>query len=126
LGAFSPSEQFYPLSKLSLYTWLQLLAIIYYLDVSNIDCVIEALANPERERLKTDDTNISFWLQCKCCMCWFTLTHYVIWKESYRHIFRKMWNCWQWSCTVDDCTIHFSGFPRQPRNQGWPWNGLEV
>jgi len=31
----------------------------------NTDCVIEALANPERERLKTDDTNISFWLQCK-------------------------------------------------------------
>lgn len=26
-------------------------------------CIIEALANPERERLKTDDTNISTWLQ---------------------------------------------------------------
>jgi len=29
-------------------------------------CVIEALGNPERERLKTDDTNISTWLQSTC------------------------------------------------------------
>ena len=26
-------------------------------------CVIEALANPEKERHKTDDTNLSLWLQ---------------------------------------------------------------
>ncbi|KAK6168365.1 hypothetical protein SNE40_020916 [Patella caerulea] len=26
-------------------------------------CIIEAVANPEKERLKTDDTNISLWLQ---------------------------------------------------------------
>lgn len=26
-------------------------------------CVIEALANPEKERMKTDDTNLSLWLQ---------------------------------------------------------------
>ena len=28
-----------------------------------IDCIIEALANPERERLKHEDTNISEWLK---------------------------------------------------------------
>lgn len=27
------------------------------------DCIIEAVANPEKERLKHDDTNISLWLQ---------------------------------------------------------------
>ena len=46
----------------------------------NSDCVIEALANPERERLKTDDTNISFWLQCKqwvLCL--------LLFKFSYAH-----------------------------------------
>ena len=30
-----------------------------------VDCIIEALANPERERLKHDDTNISLWLQSR-------------------------------------------------------------
>ena len=30
-----------------------------------LDCIIEALANPERERMKLDDTNISMWLQSK-------------------------------------------------------------
>ena len=29
------------------------------------DCIIEALANPERERLKHEDTNISEWLKSK-------------------------------------------------------------
>jgi len=28
-----------------------------------LDCIIEALANPERERLKHEDTNISEWLK---------------------------------------------------------------
>lgn len=27
------------------------------------DCIIEALANPEKERMKHDDTTISSWLQ---------------------------------------------------------------
>lgn len=29
------------------------------------DCIIEALANPEKERMKHDDTTISSWLQSK-------------------------------------------------------------
>lgn len=44
------------------------------------DCIIEALANPEKERMKHDDTTISSWLQSKyfyfskdeisiCCNC---------------------------------------------------------
>ena len=32
---------------------------------SILDCIIEALANPEKERLKLDDTNISEWLKSK-------------------------------------------------------------
>lgn len=28
-----------------------------------IDCIIEALANPEKEKMKHDDTTISSWLQ---------------------------------------------------------------
>lgn len=27
------------------------------------DCIIEALANPEKEKMKHDDTTISSWLQ---------------------------------------------------------------
>lgn len=30
---------------------------------STKDCIIEALANPEKERMKHDDTTISSWLQ---------------------------------------------------------------
>lgn len=30
------------------------------------DCIIEALANPEKEKMKHDDTTISNWLQSKC------------------------------------------------------------
>lgn len=33
-----------------------------------LDCIIEALANPEKERLKYDDTNISEWLKSKFLM----------------------------------------------------------
>ena len=33
-----------------------------------LDCIIEALANPEKERLKYDDTNISEWLKSKFFM----------------------------------------------------------
>lgn len=29
------------------------------------DCIIEALANPEKEKMKHDDTTISNWLQSK-------------------------------------------------------------
>lgn len=29
------------------------------------DCIIEALANPEKEKMKHDDTTISSWLQSK-------------------------------------------------------------
>lgn len=30
------------------------------------DCIIEALANPEKEKMKHDDTTISSWLQSEC------------------------------------------------------------
>ena len=35
------------------------------------DCIIEALANPEKEKMKHDDTTISSWLQSTfpCCLC---------------------------------------------------------
>jgi THO complex subunit 2 len=36
-----------------------------FLSVISLDCIIEALANPEKERLKLDDTNISEWLKSK-------------------------------------------------------------
>lgn len=29
------------------------------------DCIIEAVANPDKDRMKHDDTNISLWLQSK-------------------------------------------------------------
>ncbi|XP_076804278.1 THO complex subunit 2-like isoform X1 [Clavelina lepadiformis] len=32
-------------------------------------CIIEALANPQKERMKHDDTNISNWLQSLACFC---------------------------------------------------------
>ena len=35
------------------------------LNVTFLDCILEALANPEKERLKLDDTNISEWLKSK-------------------------------------------------------------
>jgi len=28
-----------------------------------LDCIIEALGNPQKERMKHEDTNISHWLQ---------------------------------------------------------------
>ena len=34
-----------------------------FLDNRFIDCIIEALANPMKERLKHEDTTVSQWLQ---------------------------------------------------------------
>lgn len=50
-----------------------------------IDCIIEALANPERERLKHEDTNISEWLK-SMKSCSGILRHKV--KSSFCH-----WDC---------------------------------
>lgn len=41
-------------------------------------CIIEALANPEKERLKTDDTNISKWLQSLAGFAGSTMKKYTI------------------------------------------------
>lgn len=37
----------------------------FFLTVSS-DCIIEALANPQKEKMKHDDTTISSWLQSAC------------------------------------------------------------
>ena len=34
-----------------------------FLNSTSIDCIIEALGNPQKERLKLEDTNLSSWLQ---------------------------------------------------------------
>ena len=34
-----------------------------FLDLNLPDCIVEALGNPQKERLKHEDTNISDWLQ---------------------------------------------------------------
>ena len=34
-----------------------------------LDCVIEALGNPQKERLKHEDTNVSSWLQGLANFC---------------------------------------------------------
>lgn len=39
-------------------------SVAFFLSVIQ-DCIIEALANPEKERMKHDDTTISSWLQSK-------------------------------------------------------------
>ena len=41
-----------------LYCWV--------LDLTALDCIVEALGNPQKERLKHQDTNISDWLQGTC------------------------------------------------------------
>ena len=41
--------------------------MVHFLNLST-DCIIEALANPERERLKHEDTNISEWLKSMQCI----------------------------------------------------------
>lgn len=39
-----------------------LFSALFHLTLSS-DCIIEALANPEKEKMKHDDTTISSWLQ---------------------------------------------------------------
>lgn len=59
------------------------------------DCIIEALANPEKEKMKHDDTTISNWLQSKCSS--FSKAHSTIGdtKEVLTAIFV---NCKPWVC----------------------------
>lgn len=40
-------------------------------------CIIEALANPAKQRLKTDDTNLGSWLESLAKFCGFVFTKYV-------------------------------------------------
>ncbi|XP_051824481.1 THO complex subunit 2-like [Antechinus flavipes] len=53
-----------------------------YLTSLNYDvlayCIIEALANPEKERMKHDDTTISSWLQSLACFCGAVFRKYPI------------------------------------------------
>ncbi|XP_056665928.1 THO complex subunit 2-like isoform X2 [Monodelphis domestica] len=53
-----------------------------YLTSLNYDvlayCIIEALANPEKERMKHNDTNISSWLQSLACFCGAVFRKYPI------------------------------------------------
>uniref|UniRef100_A0A4X2LDQ8 THO complex subunit 2 n=1 Tax=Vombatus ursinus TaxID=29139 RepID=A0A4X2LDQ8_VOMUR len=53
-----------------------------YLTSLNYDvlayCIIEALANPEKERMKHDDTTISSWLQSLACFCGAVFLKYPI------------------------------------------------
>lgn len=45
------------------------------------DCIIEALANPEKEKMKHDDTTISSWLQSMSPRCHFTVT-LLFWQPA--------------------------------------------
>ena len=36
---------------------------VWFLDSTVLDCIVEALGNPQKEKLKHQDTNISDWLQ---------------------------------------------------------------
>lgn len=49
--------------------WLPFISYLssspFFLTVSS-DCIIEALANPQKEKMKHDDTTISSWLQSAC------------------------------------------------------------
>lgn len=45
-------------------------------------CVIEALANPAQQRLKTDDTNIGQWLESLSKFCGFVFKKYPIQLEG--------------------------------------------
>ncbi|XP_072483969.1 THO complex subunit 2-like [Notamacropus eugenii] len=53
-----------------------------YLTSLNYDvlayCIIEALANPEKEKMKHDDTTISTWLQSLACFCGAVFRKYPI------------------------------------------------
>ncbi|KAA0709063.1 THO complex subunit 2 [Triplophysa tibetana] len=53
-----------------------------YLTSLNYDvlayCIIEALANPEKEKMKHDDTTISSWLQSLACLCGAVFRKYPI------------------------------------------------
>lgn len=57
------------------------------------DCIIEALANPEKEKMKHDDTTISNWLQSKCSS--FSKAHSIIGgtKEVVTAIFYLVTRC---------------------------------
>ena len=51
-----------------------------------IDCIIEALANPERERLKHEDTNISEWLK-SMNPCSYNFLHIIMNSFCHWHYF---------------------------------------
>ncbi|KAL7979484.1 hypothetical protein Chor_004642 [Crotalus horridus] len=53
------------------------LALEFFLNVIQ-DCIIEALANPEKERMKHDDTTISSWLQSLASFCGAVFRKYPI------------------------------------------------
>lgn len=44
------------------------------------DCIIEALANPEKEKMKHDDTSISSWLQSERLLCLPALVFTLKWS----------------------------------------------
>ncbi|RMX55597.1 hypothetical protein pdam_00001751, partial [Pocillopora damicornis] len=46
--------------------------------IGKLNCIIEALANPERERLKHEDTNISEWLKSLAVFCGTVFRKYSI------------------------------------------------
>ena len=58
------------LVSMGFYLWLcKLLTALQDMKFSpwheSVDCMIEAIANPEKERMKHDNTNLSLWMQSK-------------------------------------------------------------
>uniref|UniRef100_A0A672KNC9 Uncharacterized protein n=1 Tax=Sinocyclocheilus grahami TaxID=75366 RepID=A0A672KNC9_SINGR len=60
-----------------LFDYVSILLLIMPLTVW-ADCIIEALANPEKEKMKHDDTTISSWLQSLASLCGAVFRKYPI------------------------------------------------
>ena len=83
------------------------LFLLFYLTPST-DCIIEALANPEKEKMKHDDTTISSWLQSmsshltdqshqkKRDFCWFVfMSIKILIFPLFPRSGKSLWSCVQ-------------------------------
>ena len=93
----------------------------YFLDLSLVDCIVEALGNPQKEKLKHEDTNISNWLQGTSVHSSTTTmrcvyVHYILYECT--HAYMYVWDChrkglggsvpWTHTCTCRN--VGFSGY----------------
>lgn len=107
------------------FSWSQWGSLLFSLTLSS-DCIIEALANPEKEKMKHDDTTISSWLQSM----WLQLTGLSLCGSHIIHMHAKgekpVWCCTE--CLTYTCSACqprpgkpvWSRVQEIPNRAGWP------